>query len=228
MTDQARKRANARAVERRRLERLHRYENAARERGLLFVAGVDEVGRGPLAGPVIAACVLTDRPLMLAGLNDSKKVRPERRIELAEQIKGSVVAWGIGSASVAEIDRLNIYWASVLAMERAIAALSRVPDYLITDAVRIKSYVGEQEPVIKGDAKCATVAAASIIAKVHRDGLLAELDRLHPLYGFAEHKGYATPRHLAALEAHGPCDQHRRGFWRIAAALELPGIVSAS
>jgi len=228
MTDQARKRANARAAERRRLERLHRYENAARERGLLFVAGVDEVGRGPLAGPVIAACVLTDRPLMLAGLNDSKKVRPERRIELAEQIKGSVVAWGIGSASVAEIDRLNIYWASVLAMERAIAALSRVPDYLITDAVRIKSYVGEQEPVIKGDAKCATVAAASIIAKVHRDGLLAELDRLHPLYGFAEHKGYATPRHLAALEAHGPCDQHRRGFWRIAAALELPGIVSAS
>ena len=228
MTDQARKRANARAAERRRLERLHRYENAARERGLLFVAGVDEVGRGPLAGPVIAACVLTDRPLMLAGLNDSKKVRPERRIELAEQIKGSVVAWGIGSASVAEIDRLNIYWASVLAMERAIAALSRVPDYLITDAVRIKSYVGEQEPVIKGDAKCATVAAASIVAKVHRDGLLAELDRLHPLYGFAEHKGYATPRHLAALEAHGPCDQHRRGFRRIAAALELPGIVRAS
>ena len=228
MTDQARKRANARATERRRLERLHRYENAARERGLLFVAGVDEVGRGPLAGPVIAACVLTDRPLMLAGLNDSKKVRPERRIELAEQIKSLVVAWGIGSASVAEIDRLNIYWASILAMERAIAALSRVPDYLITDAVRIKSYVGEQEPVIKGDAKCATVAAASIVAKVHRDGLLAELDRLHPLYGFAEHKGYATPRHLAALEAHGPCDQHRRGFWRVAAALKLPGIASAS
>jgi ribonuclease HII len=228
MSDQARKRANARAAERRRLERLHRYENAARERGLLFVAGVDEVGRGPLAGPVIAACVLTDRPLMLAGLNDSKKVRPERRIELAEQIKGLVVAWGIGSASVAEIDRLNIYWASVLAMERAIAALSQVPDYLITDAVRIKSYVGEQEPVIKGDAKCATVAAASIVAKVHRDGLLAELDRLYPLYGFAEHKGYATPRHLAALEAHGPCDQHRRGFRPVAAALELPGIASAS
>ena len=228
MSDQARKRANARAAERRRLQRLHRYENAARERGLLFVAGVDEVGRGPLAGPVIAACVLTDRPLMLAGLNDSKKVRPGRRIELAEQIKGSVVAWGIGSASVAEIDRLNIYWASVLAMERAIASLSQVPDYLITDAVRIKSYVGEQEPVIKGDAKCATVAAASIIAKVHRDGLLAELDRLHPLYGFAEHKGYATPRHLAALEAHGPCDQHRRSFWHVAAALELPGIAGAS
>jgi len=228
MSDEARKRANAHAAERRRLQRLHRYENAARERGLLFVAGVDEVGRGPLAGPVIAACVLTDRPLMLTGLNDSKKVRPERRIELAEQIKGSVVAWGIGSASVAEIDCLNIYWASVLAMERAIAALSQVPDYLITDAVRIKSYVGEQEPVIKGDAKCATVAAASIIAKVHRDGLLAELDRLHPLYGFAQHKGYATPQHLAALEAHGPCDQHRRGFWHVAAALELPGIASAS
>ncbi len=227
MNDEARKRANARAAERRRLLRLHRYENAARERGLLLVAGVDEVGRGPLAGPVIAACVLTDRPLMLAGLNDSKKVRPDRRIELAEHIKGSVVGWGIGSASVAEIDRINIYWASVLAMERAIAALSQAPDYLITDAVRIKSYVGEQEPVIKGDAKCATVAAASIIAKVHRDGLLAELDLLHPLYGFAEHKGYATPRHLAALAAHGPCDQHRRGFWHVAAALELPGIAAS-
>ena len=228
MTEGDRKRANARAAERRRLQRLHRYENAARERGLLLVAGVDEVGRGPLAGPVIAACVLTDRPLMLSGLNDSKKVRPELRITLSEQIKASVVAWGIGSASVAEIDCINIYWASVLAMERAIAALSRLPDYLITDAVRIKSYVGEQEPVIKGDAKCATIAAASIIAKVHRDGLLAELDRLHPQYGFAEHKGYATPRHLAALQAHGPCDQHRRGFRRVAAALELPGIRTAS
>ena len=228
MTEGDRKRANVRAAERRRLQRLHRYENAARERGLLLVAGVDEVGRGPLAGPVIAACVLTDRPLMLSGLDDSKKVRPELRITLSEQIKASVVAWGIGSASVAEIDCINIYWASVLAMERAIAALSRLPDYLITDAVRIKSYVGEQEPVIKGDAKCATVAAASIIAKVHRDGLLAELDRLHPQYGFAEHKGYATPRPLAALQAHGPCDQHRRGFRRVAAALELPGIRTAS
>jgi len=228
MTAQARKRANARAVERRRLQRLHQYENAARGRGLLFIAGVDEVGRGPLAGPVIAGCVLTDGPLMLVGLNDSKKVRPELRIELAELIKSRVVAWAIGEASVAEIDRLNIYWASVLAMERAIAALSRLPDYLITDAVRIKSYAGEQEPVIKGDAKCATVAAASIIAKVHRDALLVELDRQHPQYGFAEHKGYATPRHLAALETHGPCDQHRRGFWRVAAALQLPGIVPPS
>ena len=227
MSVDPRERANARAAERRRLQRLHRYENAARERGLLFVAGVDEVGRGPLAGPVIAACVMTDGPLMLAGLNDSKKVRPERREELAELIKSRVVAWAIGEASVEEIDRINIYWASVLAMERAIAALSRLPDYLITDAVRIKSYLGEQEPVIKGDAKCATVAAASIVAKVHRDGLLVELDRLHPQYGFAEHKGYATPRHLAALEAYGPCDQHRRGFWRVAAALQLPGIVVA-
>jgi ribonuclease HII len=227
-TDAAtRKRRNAGQREKRRLDRLHRYENLAREKGFIFIGGVDEVGRGPLAGPVVAACVVTAGPLMLKGLNDSKQVKPEMRMELAAQIREHCVAWAIGEASVYEIDRLNIYWASVLAMERAIAALTQAPDYLITDAVRIKSYAGPQEPVIKGDAKCATVAAASIIAKVHRDGLLADLDRLFPLYGFAEHKGYATPQHLGALEAHGPCEHHRRGFWRIKEALlTLPGIES--
>jgi ribonuclease HII len=223
----ARKRRNAGQREKRRLDRLHLYENLAREKGFIFIGGVDEVGRGPLAGPVVAACVVTAGPLMLKGLNDSKVVKPEMRLELAAQIRESCVAWAIGEASVYEIDRLNIYWASVLAMERAISALTQAPDYLITDAVRIKSYAGPQEPVIKGDAKCATVAAASIIAKVHRDGLLADLDRLFPHYGFAEHKGYATPQHIGALEAHGPCEHHRRGFWRVKEALlTLPGIES--
>lgn len=220
----ARKRRNAAAVERRRLQRLHRFENDARAKGFTFIGGIDEVGRGPLAGPVVAACVVTDGPLMLRGLNDSKQVRPALRASLAVDIRERCVAWAIGEASVAEIDRLNIYWASVLAMERAIAALSRAPEYLITDAVRIKAFAGPQEPVIKGDAKCATVAAASIIAKVHRDGLLVELDRLHPQYGFAEHKGYATQRHLDALGAYGPCEHHRRGFWRVQeAAIAFPG-----
>jgi ribonuclease HII len=110
-------------------------------------------------------------------------------------------------------------------MERAIEAVACRIDYLLTDAVRIKSFGGPQEPVIKGDAKCASVAAASIIAKVHRDGLLAELDRLHPEYGFAEHKGYATARHIEALTAHGPCAHHRRGFWRVRESLQLlPGL----
>ena len=223
--DRARKRRNAAQNERRRLQRLHRFEAAARARGYLLVGGVDEVGRGPLAGPVVAACAVTDGPLMLRGLNDSKQVSPELRAELAGAIRERVVAWAIGEASVAEIDRLNIYWASVLAMERALAALARQPDYLLTDAVRIKAFPGPQEPIVKGDARCATVAAASILAKVHRDALLVALDREHPAYGFAEHKGYATKRHIDALREHGPCAHHRRGFWRVREALlTLPGL----
>ena len=217
----ARKRRLARERERRRLLRLHRYEDAARGRGLVFVGGIDEVGRGPLAGPVVAACVVTSGPLMLRGLDDSKKVTPERRAELAVEIRACAVGWAIGEATVAEIERFNIYWASILAMERALAALTELPEYLLTDAVRIKSFTGEQLPVIKGDAKCATVAAASIIAKVHRDALLVELGREHPQYGFAEHKGYATPQHIAALREHGPCVHHRRQFWRVREALTL-------
>jgi ribonuclease HII len=222
---QARRKRNADARERRRLDRLHRYEEIAYAAGHRTIGGIDEVGRGPLAGPVVAACVVLDGPLRLRGLNDSKQVLPELRESLALEIKARAVAWAIGEASVAEIDRLNIYWASILAMERALAALSVPPDYLITDAVRIKSWTGPQEPVIKGDAKCATVAAASIIAKVHRDALCVELDRAYPHYGFAEHKGYATPQHIAALSAHGPCAEHRRAFWRVRAAWDrLPGL----
>jgi ribonuclease HII len=223
--DSAKKRRNAREREQRRLVRLHRYEDAARANGHRFIGGTDEVGRGPLAGPVVAAVVVLDGPLYLKGLNDSKQVRPELREELAATIKGRCVAWAIGEASVAEIDQLNIYWASVLAMERAIAAAGCTIDYLLTDAVRIKSFTGPQEPVIKGDAKCASVAAASIVAKVHRDGLLVELDGLYPQYGFADHKGYATQRHIEALAAHGPCAVHRRGFWRVREAVQLlPGL----
>jgi ribonuclease HII len=221
---QSRRKRNALQRERRRLDRLHRFEARAHAAGHLLVGGIDEVGRGPLAGPVVAACVVVDRPLRLRGLNDSKQVLPERRLELADEIKTTVIAWAVGEASVAEIDRLNIYWASILAMERALAALSVQPAYLLTDAVRIKSWSGPQEPVIKGDAKCATVAAASIVAKVYRDGLLVALDRDYPNYGFADHKGYATPQHIAALAAHGPCAEHRRAFWRVKAAWDLlPG-----
>jgi ribonuclease HII len=158
---------------------------------------------------------------MLPGLDDSKKVSAERRESLALDIRARVVAWAVGEASVAEIERHNIYWASILAMERALAALAAQPTFLLTDAVRIRSFGGEQLPVIKGDAKCATVAAASILAKVHRDRLLVELDRLHPQYGFAEHKGYATARHIAALAEHGPCEHHRSQFLRVRDPLGL-------
>jgi ribonuclease HII len=221
--DAARKRRLARERERRRLQRLHVFERDALARGYRLIGGVDEVGRGPLAGPVVAACVVADGPLMLVGLDDSKKVPRERRAELAEEIRARAVAWAIGEATVAEIDRLNIYWASILAMERALAALAAQPQFLLTDAVRIRSFRGEQLPVIKGDAKCATVAAASIVAKVHRDGLLVALGALHPQYGFAEHKGYATAQHIAALKEHGPCEHHRRQFWRVREALTLFG-----
>jgi ribonuclease HII len=215
MTPKQRKAKSAYERERRRLHRMHRFESAARERGFMLVGGVDEVGRGPLAGPVVAACVVADKPLFIRGLNDSKQVRPELRRELAETIKAWVTAWAVGVASVAEIDRLNIYWASVLAMERAIADLACHPEYLITDAVRIRSYRGPQEPLIRGDARCAVVAAASIVAKVHRDALLVDLDREDPRYGFALHKGYATPLHIEALREHGPCVHHRANWARV-------------
>src|SRR5580698_8558446 len=145
MTPKQRKAKSAYERERRRLHRLHRFEAAARTRGFSFVAGIDEVGRGPLAGPVVAACVVATEPLFIKGLNDSKLVRADLRLEIAEIVKVRAAAWAIGSACVAEIDRLNIYWASVLAMERAIAALPALPEYLITDAVRIRSFAGPQE-----------------------------------------------------------------------------------
>jgi ribonuclease HII len=207
--------------ERRRLHRLHRYEREAYARGFTLVGGIDEVGRGPLAGPVVAACVVANGPLMLRGLNDSKQVLPETRTVLAAAIKERAVAWAIGEATVAEIERFNIYRASILAMERALALLGLQPQYLLTDAVRIRSFEGEQLPVIRGDALCATVAAASILAKVHRDALLVELDRYFPQYGFADHKGYATARHIAELNDHGPCEHHRRSFLRVRNALTL-------
>lgn len=215
MTPKQRKAKNAYERERRRLHRIHAFENAARDKGFLYVGGVDEVGRGPLAGPVVAACVVAAEPMMIRGLNDSKQVLPQHRIEIAEIIKSQCAAWSIGVASVEEIDRLNIYWASVLAMERAIATLSVAPQYLITDAVRIRSFTGPQEPLIKGDARSATVAAASIVAKVHRDNLLVDLHAVDPRYGFADHKGYATPEHLRALKEHGPSPFHRSGWWRV-------------
>jgi ribonuclease HII len=219
--DAKHKRQLARRREHRRLLRLHRFERDAHARGFVLVGGIDEVGRGPLAGPVVAACVVVDGPLMLDGLDDSKRVRPELRISLAEVIKAKALAWAVGEATVSEIDRLNFYWASVLAMERAIAALSVAPHYLLTDAVRIRSFVGEQLPVVHGDATCATVAAASIVAKVHRDRLLVELAERFPHYGFEEHKGYATQRHIDALARHGPCIEHRRAFWRVRDAMTL-------
>ncbi len=215
MTPKQRKAKTNYERERRRLHRLHRFEIAARARGFSLVGGIDEVGRGPLAGPVVAACVVASGPLMIKGLNDSKQVRPDVRVRIAEVVKECATAWAVGSAVVAEIDRLNIYWASILAMERAIASLTAAPEYLITDAVRIRSFDRPQEPLVHGDARCALVAAASIVAKVYRDGLMAELDKVDSRYGFALHKGYSTPHHLQALRLHGPSVHHRANWARV-------------
>jgi ribonuclease HII len=215
MTPKQRKAKTAYERERRRLHRLHRFERAARALGFTLVGGIDEVGRGPLAGPVVAACVVASEPLMIKGLNDSKQVRPELRVAIAEIVKLRATAWAVGSACVAEIDRLNIYWASILAMERAIASLAAAPEYLITDAVRIRSFGRPQEPLIHGDARCALVAAASIVAKVHRDCLMVELDKEDSRYGFALHKGYCTPNHVQALRLHGPSIHHRANWARV-------------
>ncbi len=215
MTPKQRKAKTVYERERRRLHRLHRFEYEARARGFSLVGGIDEVGRGPLAGPVVAACVVASEPLMIRGLNDSKQVRPDLRVEIAEIVKVRATAWAVGSAGVAEIDRLNIYWASILAMERAIASLSAAPEYLITDAVRIRSFERPQEPLVHGDARCALVAAASIVAKVYRDGLMVELDKEDSRYGFALHKGYSTMHHLQALRLHGPSIHHRANWARV-------------
>jgi ribonuclease HII len=211
MTSKQRKAKNSYERERRRLHRLHRFEYAARERGFILVGGVDEVGRGPL---------------LIRGLNDSKQVRPEARAAIAEIIKVRATAWAVGSACVAEIDRMNIYWASILAMERAIASLESSPQYLITDAVRIQSFTGPQEPLIHGDARCAVVAAASIVAKVHRDALMVELDREDSRYGYALHKGYSTAHHIEALRVHGPSIHHRANWARVRDAQLALGLES--
>ncbi len=205
-------RADRRIPEPLRLLALHRFERAARRRGMRVLAGLDEAGRGPLAGPVVAACVASDRPLLIPGLDDSKRLSDGRRRFLAAEIRRRALAWGIGLAGVEEIDRYNILEATRLAMRRALEATGVRPDCLLLDAMRLPDVSGPQKAIVRGDARCALIAAASILAKVHRDDILEQLDREDPRYGFARHKGYATPEHLAAIERHGPSPHHRRSF----------------
>ena len=190
------------------------YEREARERGFSRIAGVDEVGRGCLFGPVFAAAVILDPLRPIRGLHDSKILDAEQRTRLAEQIKARSVCWGIGGADVFEIDQINIYQASRLAMRRAVEALPTPPDFLLIDALRIDLPV-EQLPVIDGDARCRAIAAASIIAKVHRDACLTQWDEVFPQYNLASNKGYSTPDHKRALREHGPTLLHRFSFWPV-------------
>ncbi|MEZ5567766.1 MAG: ribonuclease HII [Halioglobus sp.] len=176
------------------------------------IAGVDEVGRGPLAGDVVAAAVILDTARPIAGLNDSKKLSPRRRESLAREIRENAAAWAIARASVEEIDRLNILQASLLAMHRAVAALNPQPGYVLVDGNRLPRWPYASEPVVRGDARVPAIAAASILAKVQRDGELVALEQRYPGYGFAQHKGYPTRAHLDALRRLGVTPAHRRSF----------------
>ena len=198
------------------------FEARAAAQGFRFVAGVDEVGRGPLAGPVVAAAVILPSEICLPGIKDSKLLSPRQREQLAPMIQHHAVSWAIGVVDVAEIDRLNILRASLRAMMQAFQALSPLPDYLLIDGnQRITDepasgseahHMPMQETIVKGDQLCLSIAAASIIAKVARDRMMVEFDHRYPQYGFAAHKGYGSASHLAALEKFGPCPIHRLTF----------------
>jgi ribonuclease HII len=222
LADAIRDRRATNRAEGQRLRHLLRFETELWAAGHLHVAGVDEAGMAPLAGPVVAAAVVLPRGYKLKGLDDSKKVLdPEKRCRLALAVKRDAVAWGVGRAEVAEVDQLNIYHAGLLAMRRAVEALAMVPDFVLVDARRIPQCPAPQRGIIHGDALSASIAAASMIAKTTRDALMAQYDSEYPGYGFAVHKGYPTPQHEAALRALGACPLHRRSFAPVRQALGL-------
>lgn len=191
-----------------------KYEREARLKGFRLVAGVDEVGRGALFGPVFAAAVILSPERPIRGLRDSKQLPAERREILAGRIRERAIAWAVGAADAFEIDRVNIYQASRLAMQRAVERLCPSPDFLLIDALRIDLPV-PQRPLIHGDALCQAIAAASIVAKVERDACMCEWDRVFPQYGLKHHKGYSTDEHWKALESYGPTALHRFSFWPV-------------
>jgi ribonuclease HII len=205
-----------------RLRKLLQYEQELWAQGINLIAGVDEAGMAPLAGPVVAAAVILPRNYQLQGLNDSKKILNEaKRAQMASQIKAEALCWATGQAEVEEVDRLNIYHAGLLAMRRAVLGLSLNPDFILVDARRIPECACPQRGIIKGDTLSASIAAASIIAKTTRDAQMIELDQLYPGYGLAAHKGYPTPVHYRALMELGPLPIHRRSFAPVRKALGL-------
>lgn len=208
------KRLSSAAAKLRLLKRLHctlKFEKRAWSHGAVLVAGVDEVGRGSLFGPVVAAAVILDPKYRIRGLRDSKLLLPERREILAQRIREHAIAWSIAAVDAARIDQINIYQASRVAMKLAVGQLLPRPDHLLVDALRLDCEVA-QDAIIHGDALSASIAAASIIAKVARDAMVREWDPIFPVYGLASNKGYSTPRHIAALREHGPCPLHRQSF----------------
>ena len=192
-------------------EEMQSFERAAQQKGYRMIAGIDEVGRGPLAGPVVAAAVILPEGLEDIGLDDSKKLSAKRREEIFEMIKEQAVAIGIGIVDAFTIDKINIYEASKVAMKRAIELLPEQPDYLLIDAMRLDTGI-PQEGIIKGDAKSISIAAASIVAKEVRDQMMKDYEQLYPGYGFAQNSGYGTKAHIEGLEKLGPTPIHRMTF----------------
>ena len=193
---------------------LWEYENAVYGEGYEAVCGVDEAGRGPLAGPVCAAAVMLPRGLVIPGLDDSKKLSERRREALYDEIRAQALGWSIAFASVAEIERLNILGATYLAMNRALEGLPRAPQLALVDGNRTEGIAFSCRAVVGGDGRCADIAAASILAKVTRDRYMREMGEKFPGYGFEKHKGYGTAAHYAALRELGPCEIHRLSFLR--------------
>jgi len=200
-----------------------KHERAARKLGATAIAGVDEVGRGALFGPVVAAAVILPPKTRIAGVRDSKQLQPEQRERLDVEIRGVAIAIAIGFVDAATIDVINIRQASHQAMLQAIAQLQPAPDYLLIDAERLHTTC-MQKGIIYGDSLSISIAAASIVAKVYRDAWMLAYDREYPQYGLASHKGYGTPRHLRALAEHGPCPLHRMSFSPVREAMELRGL----
>lgn len=188
-----------------------RYEREARKHGWLRIAGLDEAGRGSLFGPVMAGAVILNPKRRIVGLDDSKKLFPERRCELAGRIREHALAWAVAEIDASRIDAWNVYQASRQAMVAAISKLDPLPDYLLLDAVKLDLPI-EQKALIHGDARSVSIAAASILAKVERDRRMEEFDRLYPQYGLAQHKGYGTAEHLDALRRYGPTPMHRFSY----------------
>jgi ribonuclease HII len=227
LAKQIRERWRRNRAEGQRLHNLLRFEIELWEQGFNFIAGVDEAGMAPLAGPVVAAAVVLPRNYKLKRLNDSKQILDMAiRDELAQQIKQDAVVWSVGCAEVEEIDTLNIYHAGLLAMRRAVDGLTSRPDFVLVDARRIPHCPTPQRGIIHGDALSASIAAASIIAKTTRDALMCELDSVHPGYNFATHKGYPTPEHCRLLKELGAAPIHRRSFARVREVLGLDPIQS--
>ncbi|MEH0665374.1 ribonuclease HII [Vibrio scophthalmi] len=189
--------------------------------GYQWIAGVDEVGRGPLVGDVVTAAVILDPNNPIEGLNDSKKLSEKKRLALLPEIKEKALAWSVGRCSPAEIDEWNILQATMVAMQRAIAGLSLTPDLALIDGNRVPELPMDAMAVVKGDLRVAQISAASIIAKVVRDQEMEALDKRHPQFGFAQHKGYPTKAHFAAIEAHGVIDEHRKSFKPVKRALGI-------